>query len=202
MTRSLVSWKLWYLRRLKILHSLQHLWVIHYLSSPCKSLTLCCYLQVLVVQIDFFVCYLCVWVFFVYRNLYVDTVNLTTPMDLSGIPWIFIYLLFLRGTLPCYITRPHFLWLRLSHVKAHVQLVYYIYNFKQKNIVLNLYNVLAIFLYFDCVFVFCLIIKINVLTKCILQHSWTSLEYREYLYTCYSWEVHWYIVQRFLLYWM
>ena len=51
--------------------------------------------------------------FFVYENLCVDTVNLTVPMNLFGIPWIFIYLLFLRGSLTCYKTRPHFLWLRL-----------------------------------------------------------------------------------------
>ena len=40
-------------------------------------------------------------------------------MELSAISYIFIYLLFLRGSLSCYITRPYFLWLRLLHVKAH-----------------------------------------------------------------------------------
>ena len=60
---------------------------------------------------------------------------------------------------------------------------------------LNLYNVSAIFLYFDYMFVFCLFTIINVLTKCISQHPWTSLKYRGYLYICYSWGVTWYIAQ-------
>ena len=41
----------------------------------------------------------CVCVLFVYNNQCVDKVYLTTPMDLSGIPWLFIYLLLLRGVL-------------------------------------------------------------------------------------------------------
>ena len=57
--------------------------------------------------------------FFVYENLCVDTVNLIVFMDLSGIPWIFIYLLFMRGSLIYCTTLPHFLWLRLRHIKAH-----------------------------------------------------------------------------------
>lgn len=40
-------------------------------------------------------------------------------MDLSGIQWIFIYLLFLRGSLIYCTARPDFLWLRLRHIKAH-----------------------------------------------------------------------------------
>ena len=57
--------------------------------------------------------------FFVYENLCVDTVNLIVSMGLSGIPWIFIYLLLMRGFLIYCTTRPHFLWLRLRHIKAH-----------------------------------------------------------------------------------
>jgi hypothetical protein len=67
----------------------------------------------------FLVFWLCVCVLFVCNNQCVDKVYLTTPMDLSGIPWLFIYLLFLRGSLIYCTTRPHFLWLRLQHIKAH-----------------------------------------------------------------------------------
>jgi hypothetical protein len=75
-------------------------------------------------------------IFFVYENLCVDTVNLIVPMDLSGIPRIFIYLLFMRGSLTCYITRPHFCGCVCDMLKpmvTWVQLVYHIF-FKTKKI--------------------------------------------------------------------
>ena len=145
----------------------------------------------------FLVCCLCVWIFFVFKNLYVDTMNFKVPMDLSGIPWIFIYLLFLRCSLIFCITCPHFLWLRLWHVKAHGDLgaTGLSYFFDNKRILCWIYIMFQFFLYFDCVFVFCLFTKINLLTKCISQHPWTSLKYRGYLYTYYSWGVPWYIAQ-------
>ena len=40
-------------------------------------------------------------------------------MDLSRIPWLFIYLLFMRDSLIYCTTRPYFLWLRLRYMKAH-----------------------------------------------------------------------------------
>ena len=74
-----------------------------------------------------------------------------------------------------------------------VQLVYHI--FLQKKYSVEFIQCFNFFLYFDCVFVFCLFTIINVLTKCISQHPWTSLEYRGYLYICYCWGVPWYIAQ-------
>ena len=67
----------------------------------------------------FLVFWLCVCVLFVYNNQCIDKVYLTTPMNLSGIPWLFIYLLLLRGSLIYCTTYSHFLWLRLQHIKAH-----------------------------------------------------------------------------------
>ena len=103
----------------------------------------------------FLVCCLCVWVFFAYENLCVDTVNLTVPMDLSGIPWIFIYLLFMRGSLTSYITRPHFLWLHLWHVKAHgdlgaTSLSYFLENKRTQCCIYT------IFQFFSCILTVCL----------------------------------------------
>jgi hypothetical protein len=46
-------------------------------------------------------------------------VYLITLMDLFGIPWPFIYLLFLRDSLIYCTAHSHFLWLRLRHIKAH-----------------------------------------------------------------------------------
>jgi hypothetical protein len=54
------------------------------------------------------------------------------------------------------------------------------------NVLLDLYNIWAIFLYVIYVFEFFLLIKIYVLTQWISQYTWTSLEYRGYLYICYS----------------
>ena len=71
--------------------------------------------------------------FFVYENLCVDTVNLTVSMDLLGISWIFIYLLFMRGSLIYCITRPHFMWLRLRHIKAHGDLDASSLSYLEKN---------------------------------------------------------------------
>jgi hypothetical protein len=134
--------------------------------------------------------------FFIYKNLCVDTVNLTVPMDLSGIPWIFIYLLFMRGSLTYYITRPHFFGLRLWHVKAHGDLgaTSLLFSFKTKEYSVEFIQCFNFFL----VFWLCVCILFVYNNQCVDKVYLTTpmdLEYHGYLYICYSWGVPWYIAQ-------
>ena len=126
--------------------------------------------------------------FFILENLCVDTVNLTVPMDLFGIPWIFIYLLLLRGSLTCYITRSHFCGCVYNMLKPMVtweQLIYHIF-FKTKEYSVEFIQCFSFFLVFRlCV---CVLFVYN--NQCVdivyLTTHMDSLEYRGYLYICYS----------------
>ena len=63
--------------------------------------------------------------------------NLTVPIDLSGIRWIFIYLLFMGGSLTCIITRPYFCGCVCDMLKpmvTWVQLVYHFFKTKEYSV--------------------------------------------------------------------
>ena len=75
----------------------------------------------------FLVFWLCVCVLFVYNNQCVDKVYLTTPMNLSGIPWLFIYLLLLRGSLIYCTTYSHFCGCVCNISKPMVTWVHLVY---------------------------------------------------------------------------